>query len=133
MTERSWSWPHLALLIALQWWLAHAIVFFAHEYAHAFVAWSLGWKTSPFGLHFPPLSAKVLLIQLGIDQDVNEAPIYAAGRGTDAGLIAIAGMVLGNGLITLPLSRLRIAGPGRGTRADGRCWPSGAPWPASAI
>ncbi|HEY4275765.1 MAG TPA: hypothetical protein VGM68_09790, partial [Rhizomicrobium sp.] len=30
----------------------------------------------------------------------------AAGRGRDAGLIAVAGMVLGNGLITLPLSRL---------------------------
>ena len=47
----------------------------------------------------------MLLIQLGIDQNVNEAPIYAAHRGMDAGLIAIAGMVLGNGLITLPLSR----------------------------
>jgi hypothetical protein len=100
------SWPTLVVLIALQWWLAHAIVFFTHEYAHATVAWALGWKASPFDLHFPPVSLKLLLIQLGIDQDVNEAPIYAAGRGIDAGLIAIAGMVLGNGLITLPLSRL---------------------------
>jgi hypothetical protein len=99
------GWPTLILLILLQWWLAHAIVFFAHEYAHATVAWLLGWKASPFDLHFPPLSLKLLLIQLGIDQDVNEAPIFAAGRGIDVGLIAIAGMVLGNGLITLPLSR----------------------------
>ena len=69
------------------------------------MAWLLGWKASPFDLHFPPLSLKLLLIQLGIDQDVNEAPIFAAGRGVDVGLIAIAGMVLGNALITLPLSR----------------------------
>ena len=105
MSGRVWPWPYLILLILMQWWLAHAIVFFAHEYAHAFVAWGLGWKASPSDLHFPPLSLKVLLIQLGIDQNVNEAPIFAAGRGADAGLIAIAGMVLGNGLITLPLSR----------------------------
>ncbi|MEO8895863.1 MAG: hypothetical protein ABI450_08285 [Rhizomicrobium sp.] len=101
----NWSWPTLVGLVVLQWWLAHAIVFFAHEYAHTVAAWLLGWKASPFDLHFPPLSLKLLLIQLGIDQDVNEAPIYAAGRVMDVGLIAIAGMVLGNGLITLPLSR----------------------------
>lgn len=101
----AWPWPVLLPLILLQWWLAHAIVFFPHEYGHAFVAWLLGWKASPFDLHIPPLSAKLLLIQLGIDQNVNEAPIFAAGRGIDVGLIAIAGMVLGNLLITLPLSR----------------------------
>jgi hypothetical protein len=124
MTAR-WSWPTLVLLILLQWWLAHAVVFFAHEYAHAFVAWSLGWKASPFALHFPPLSLKVLLIQLGIDQDVNEVPIYAAGRGVDAGLIAVAGMVLGNGLITLPLSRwaYRVA-----QRREARGWAMLAFW-----
>lgn len=105
MPRENWSWPALILLTALQWWLAHAIVFFPHEYAHATVAWLLGWKASPFDLHFPPVSLKLLLIQLGIDQDVNEAPIFAAGRGIDVGLIAIAGMVVGNFLITLPLSR----------------------------
>lgn len=101
----AWPWLLLLPLILLQWWLAHAIVFFAHEYAHAFTAWLLGWKAGPFDLHVPPLSAKLLLIQLGIDQGVDETPIFAAGRGIDVGLIAIAGMVLGNALITLPLSR----------------------------
>lgn len=105
MPRETWSWPTLIALVALQWWLAHAIVFFPHEYAHTFVAWLLGWKAGPFDLHVPPWSLKLLLIQLGIDQDVNEAPIFAAGRGIDVGLIAIAGMVLGNFLVTLPLSR----------------------------
>ncbi|HXS05615.1 MAG TPA: hypothetical protein VN723_02400 [Rhizomicrobium sp.] len=125
MSQRAWPWPTLALLILAQWWLAHAIVFFAHEYAHAFVAWGLGWKQSPFDLHFPPLSATVLLIQLGIDQNVNEAPIFAAGHGVDVGLIAIAGMVLGNGLITLPLSRwtYRVA-----QRREARGWSMLAFW-----
>lgn len=126
MTSRgTWSWPTLILVILLQWWLAHLIVFFTHEYAHATVAWFLGWKASPFDLHFPPLSMTVLLIQLGIDQNVNEAPIFAAGRGVDVGLIAIAGMVLGNGLITLPLSRLAF----RYAKArDARGWAMLAFW-----
>lgn len=96
------DWTLIALL-PLHLWLAHAVAFFAHEYAHAFVAWALGWKNSPFDLHFPPLSAVVVLIQLGINQNVDEAPIFAGGHGVDAGLIALAGMVAGNALVTLPL------------------------------
>ena len=96
-------------LVLLQIWVAHAVVFFAHEYAHAVVAWLLGWKTNLLDLNYPKLSLTVFLIQLGIDQKVNEVPIFAAGRGLDAALIAAAGMVLGNGLITFPLSRLACA------------------------
>lgn len=104
-----WSWATLIPLVLLQIWLAHAVVFFAHEYAHTVVAWLLGWKTNPLDLNYPKPSITVLLIQLGIDQKVNEAPIFAAGRGVDAALIAAAGMVLGNGLITFPLSRFAYA------------------------
>ncbi len=124
-SRTTWPWLYLLALILLQWWLAHAIVFFTHEYAHSTVAWLLGWKASPFDLHFPPLSARVLLIQLGIDQNVNEAPIFAAGRGVDVGLIAIAGMVLGNGLITLPISRWAWR---RAARLGARGWAMLAYW-----
>ena len=102
----SWRWPTLVALLVVQLWLAHAVAFFPHEYAHTFTAWLLGWKANPFDLHFPPLSPVVWLLQLGINQNVDEAPIFASGHGPDAALIGGAGMVLGNALISLPLSRL---------------------------
>lgn len=102
----AWRWPTLLALLAVQLWLAHAVVFFPHEYAHTFTAWLLGWKANPLDLHFPPLTPIVWLLQLGINQNVNEAPIFASGHGPDAALIGGAGMVLGNALLTLPLSRL---------------------------
>lgn len=101
-----WSWPALIGLTLVQVWAAHAVVFFAHEYAHSFTAWALGWKTNPLGLDYAHPTLTVFLIQLGIDQNVAEGPIFASGRSIDAAIIAGAGMVLGNGLITLPLSRL---------------------------
>jgi hypothetical protein len=100
------KWPTLVLLVLFQLWAAHALVFFAHEYAHSFVAWALGWKHNPLDLDYSKPSLKAFLIQLGINQKVDEATIYAAGRPLDVGLVAMAGMVLGNGIITYPLARL---------------------------
>ena len=110
-TRPFWGWPTLLLLLLVQLWAAHAVVFFTHEYAHSFTAWLLGWKSNPLDLHYPPLSPIIVFLQFGIDQNVNEAPIFASGHGADAALIAAAGAVVGNGLIALPLSRLayRIA------------------------
>ncbi|MBE7182577.1 MAG: hypothetical protein INR71_15460 [Terriglobus roseus] len=102
----SWNWPALLMLLLIQLWSAHALVFFIHEYSHSFVAWMLGWKSNPLALHYPPFSILVVLIQYGINQNVNETPIFASGHGIDAGLIAAAGPILGNGMITLGLSRL---------------------------
>lgn len=119
------SWPTLLTLTFAQLWLAHALVFFPHEYAHTVTAWLLSWKSNPFALHFPPFSLKLLLIQLGIDQDVNEAPIFAAGHGPQAALIAAAGAVLGNALITYPLSRYAYA---RLKKINARTWAMLAYW-----
>jgi hypothetical protein len=105
-SERSWRWPTLVALLLVQLWSAHAIAFFLHEYAHSFTAWLLGWKANPFDLYFPPVSPIVWLLQLGINQNVNEVPIFASGHGPDAAFIGGAGMVLGNALLSLPLSRL---------------------------
>lgn len=112
MTRQStyhWDWSTLLLLVLVQSWLAHAPVFFTHEYSHSFTAFFLGWKSNPLDLHFPPPSMIVWLIQSGIDQNVDEGPIFAAGQAVDAGLIGLAGPLLGNALITYPLSRLGYA------------------------
>lgn len=47
----------------------------------------------------------VFLIQLGIDQNVNEVPIFVNGYGAQAATISAAGVLVGNGLITYSLSR----------------------------
>ncbi|WP_170233441.1 hypothetical protein [Neoasaia chiangmaiensis] len=95
-----------ALCLIFQIWLAHAFAFFTHEYAHAVVAWVLGWKRNPFVLHVPAPSVILFLSQWGINQDVDEAPIFGSGHGIDAALIAAAGMIVGNGFISLPIGRL---------------------------
>jgi hypothetical protein len=102
----SWRWPTLLILLLLHLWAAHALAFFAHEYAHSFTAWLLGWKANPFDLHFPAASPLVWLLQLGINQQVDEGPIFASGHGPDAAFIGAAGMLLGNALLSLSLSRL---------------------------
>ena len=100
-----WKWPTFTLLLLAQLWLAHAFVFFAHEYAHSFTAWILGWKANPLALNYAHPTLKVFLIQLGIDQNVDELPIFATGHGAQAAIISGAGMVLGNALLTVSLSR----------------------------
>lgn len=128
-SARSWSWPEFLLLVLVQLWLAHVLVFFAHEYAHSFTAFLLGWKADPLALHFPPSSLTVWLMQLGIDQNVDEAPIFAAGHGVDAGLIALAGPLLGNGIITYPMSRLAYVWA---KRRGSRTWGMLAYWACTA-
>lgn len=96
------------------------MVFFPHEYAHSFTAWLLGWKSNPFALNYAHPTLTVLLVQMGIDQNVNELPIFASGHGRDAAFIGAAGMVIGNGLITYPLSRL---GYTMAMRRNLRGWP----------
>jgi len=106
-----WSAWVFALIVASQLWAAHAVVFFAHEYSHSFVAWILGWKVNPLALNYAHLSPTVVLIQLGIDQNVDEVPIFNSGHGAQAAIISAAGMIIGNLLLTLPLGLwgLRIA------------------------
>ncbi len=104
--HRAWPWAGLVPLIVVQLWAAHALAFFAHEYAHAVVAWALGWKSNPFDIDYAKPSIGVWLIQLGINQNVDEGPIFAAGRGVDVAMIGIAGSLLGNAILTYPLSRL---------------------------
>ena len=119
------GWPRFLLLLVAQLWAAHAIAFFAHEYAHATVAWLLGWKANPLALHYGRWSLGNLLAQFEIDENVNYAPIFASGHGRSAGVIAAAGAVLGNGLITYPLSLWVCAAA---MRRQSRTWARFAYW-----
>jgi hypothetical protein len=81
------------LLALLQLWLAHAVCFMMHEYAHSFTAWAL-----PLALNYGGLNLDNVLFQADIDENVDYAPIFAAGRGPLASLIAVAGVLIGNGI-----------------------------------
>lgn len=127
--HRAWPWTVLVPLIVAQLWAAHAVAFFAHEYAHAFVAWGLGWKRNSLDIHYAKPSIIVFLIQLGINENVDYGPIQAAGRGGDVALIAVAGCLLGNALFTYPLGRLAYH---RAQADDRRGWGMLAFWVTAA-
>lgn len=113
------NWPGFAVLVAGEMWLAHAIAFFVHEYAHSTTAWLMGWKENPLAINYAHPTLSVFLLQLGISENVDYAPIFAAGRGWQAAIIAAAGMVAGNALITYPLS---LWGIRRGMLRGSRAW-----------
>jgi hypothetical protein len=127
--NRTWAGAALIPLIIVQVWAARAIAFFAHEYAHAIVAWLLGWKDNPLNIDYAKPSITVFLIQLGINQKVDVDPIFAAGHGVDVAMIAIAGALLGNGIISYPLSRL---GYRQATKHNRRGWAMFAFWITAA-
>lgn len=85
------------LLAILQLWLAHAIGFMAHEYAHSFTAWLLHAKRNPLDLNYGSLNLNNILFQEDVDENVNYAPLFAGGRDLSVSLIAIAGVLIGNG------------------------------------
>ena len=103
--QQNTSWFALIPLTLGSLWAAHAFAFFLHEYAHSFTAWALGWKRNPLALNYAHPTLAVLLVQHGISQNVDEVPIFASGHRVQAALISAAGAVLGNGLISFPLSR----------------------------
>jgi hypothetical protein len=107
----------LWFLAIFQLWLAHAIGFIIHEYAHSFMAWLLHWKANPLALHYGGLNLDNILFQDDIDENVNYAPIFAAGRGAAVSLIAIAGVLIGNGISYLVSRALYARAKQRAMRA----------------
>ena len=97
-------WP----LVLIQLWSAHAIGYLAHEYAHSFTAWIVHYKANPLALNYGHLSLKNILLQADIDENVDYDPIFASGRGWLASLIAVSGVLIGNG-ISYIVSRLLYA------------------------
>ena len=81
------------LFFVLLFWLAHALGYFLHEFGHSFTAWISGYKASPLALTYGHLTPANLLIQSDVEENVEYGPIFAAGKGTLAALIAGAGVV----------------------------------------
>lgn len=99
-----WEKAGFALFFIFQLWLAHALGYLVHEYEHSFVAWALRYKANPLALDYGHLSRENVIYLSDIDENVDYDPIFAAGRGSLAALIAVSGVLLGNGLFYL-LSR----------------------------
>lgn len=89
-----------------QLWLTHALAYLAHEYAHSLTAFTLGFKSNPLALNYGHLTLSNLLLLGEIDENVDYTPIFATGHGHLAALIAIAGVLFGNGLTYLLARRL---------------------------
>lgn len=81
----------LVLLTPILILLSHYLAVFIHEYAHAFTAWILGYKNSPFDLNYGGISLGNLLLLSNVDQNVNNHLIYASGHPGHVALIAFAG------------------------------------------
>jgi hypothetical protein len=60
-------WP----LVLIQLWVAHAIGYLAHEYAHSFTVWIVHYKANPLALNYGHLSLKNILLQADIDENVD--------------------------------------------------------------
>lgn len=105
MTNRRWEWPISAgnvLFASVTFFfvlIAHAAAYLTHEYAHALVAWSLGWMSKPFGIDYGPATVYNFVFLGDVSDNVNYGPIFAAGHGIEATAIALAGPFLGNGLL----------------------------------
>jgi hypothetical protein len=84
-------------LVVFLLWLTHAAAYLAHEYAHSFVAWVLGYKANPLALNYGHLDWNNVLTLGDIDENVDYGPIFAVCRGALASLIAVAGVLFGNG------------------------------------
>ena len=89
------------LLVPVSWWLAHALGYLVHEYAHSFSAWAVGYKANPLALHYGHLSPGNVAFLLDIDENVDYDPMFAAGKGYLASLVSAAGVLFGNGLLYL--------------------------------
>jgi hypothetical protein len=86
------------LFFVLLWWFAHALGYLIHEYAHSFTAWAVGYKANPLVLNYGHLTPQNVAFLLGIDENVDYDPIFAVGKGYLASLIAVAGVLFGNGV-----------------------------------
>ncbi len=123
--NQRWRWPVLLAQTLAAVWAAHGVAFFLHEYAHSFTAWALGWKRNPLALHYAHPTLAVLLVQLGISQNVDEAAIFASGHAWQAASISAAGAVLGNAVVSYSLSRWLSH---FAQRRDARVWAMAAYW-----
>ena len=94
------------LLIVCLWWFTHGLGYLLHEYAHSFTAWVVGYKANPLDLNYGYLTPQNVAFLFGIDENVDYAPIFAAGKDYLASVIAVAGVLFGNGVFYLVTRRV---------------------------
>lgn len=76
--------------------VAHALAYLAHEYSHSVTAWLLGWKSGAFAIDFGKATVENFIMLGDVGDGVDYDPIFAAGHGGQAAVIALAGLVFGN-------------------------------------
>lgn len=101
-----WAETGFWSLFLLLLWSTHAVGYLVHEYAHSFTAWAVGYKANPLALNYGHLSVENILLLSDIDENVDYDPIFAAHKGYLASLIAVAGVLFGNGLCYLASRKL---------------------------
>jgi len=89
----------LILLTPIFILITHYLVVFAHEYAHSFTAWMLGFMPNPLMIDYGGTSWLNLLLLANIDENVNYPIIFSQGHNLSAALIAFAGPGLGVGIL----------------------------------
>ena len=94
------------LLFASLWWFAHALGYLIHEYTHSLAAWAVGYKANPLALNYGRLTARNIAFLLDIDENVEYDPMFAAGKGYLASVVAAAGVLFGNGVFYLAARKL---------------------------
>ena len=90
-----------AVLTVIMTLVAHALAYLTHEYSHSAVAWALGWMSGPFAIDYGSASVSNVLFLGDVSDGVDYAPIVASGHGFSAAVIALAGLILGNGALYL--------------------------------
>lgn len=108
MSFAKWKLVLLAPLFIL---LTHHISFFAHEYAHAFTAWFLGFKVNPLMINYGGTNLLNLALLINVNENVFYDMIISQGHYYAVALIAFAGIGLGNGslyILSLVLLNTKI-------------------------
>jgi hypothetical protein len=87
-------------------WLAHTLGYLVHEYAHSFCAWALGCKANPLALDYGHLRFQNVALLSDVDENVDYASIFRSGKDYLVAVVAVAGVLLGNGIFYLISRRL---------------------------
>ena len=80
--------------------------YLVHEYAHSFTAWAVEYKANPLALNYGHLNVGNLIFLSDIDENVDYDPIFAVRKGYLASLIAVAGVLFGNGFCYIASRKL---------------------------
>jgi hypothetical protein len=95
----TWADINFGIVASVLVIFAHAVAYMTHEYSHTVVASSLGWMSNPLALDYGKPTLYNLLFLGDVGDNVHYDPIFDAGHGIHAAIIALAGTFLGNGLL----------------------------------